>query len=141
MTFSTFDAAVEALGVHLRGIRIAPETHHQAGIRAGAQDVPEFLLTQEIITLRGGLVVRMHPQRHAALDVQHAHADRELPAVVFVYIVPDHTVEIGIHQFGETVARQPSLADQRIAISQVRELEFLAAPGVIVLQGAELDRI
>ena len=63
-------AAVEAFRIDLGSVRVAAEARQDAGVGAGAQDIPEFLLAQEIVALRGGLVVRMDPERHAAAALQ-----------------------------------------------------------------------
>ena len=134
-------AAVQAFRVEGRGVGVPTETGHRARILAGAQHVPDLLLAEEVVTLRSRLVVRVYAQRHPPADRELPDTHRELSPVEIVDVVPDHAVEVGVHHFGDAVAGQPALAHQRVAVPQVRQPEGLAAPGVVVLQGAETQGI
>ena len=134
-------AAVQAARIAFGGVGVAPETDHQAGILAGAQHIPELLLAEEIVALLGRLVVGMHPERHPVVYVQMPDTQGELTPVPVVQFFSDHAVEVGVHHFGKAVAPEPARAHQRVAVAQVRQLELLRPPGILILQGAEGERI
>ena len=125
----------------LAGVAVPEETGPDAGVLPRAQHVPELVLAEEVVPLGGNLIPGMHLQRHITLHLEHAHADGKLPPVVLVEAVTRDAVEVGVHKFPQAVACEPAVPHQGVAVAEVCELEFLASPGVLVLQGAELHRV
>ena len=83
----------------------------------------------------------MHAQGHFAIALYVPELHREQTAIGREDVVSDHTVHVCVHHLAERVRGQPAVCDDGVPIPKIRDLERVAAPGIIVFQREESQRI
>jgi hypothetical protein len=58
-----------------------------------------------------------------------------------VSVLAGQTVEIGLHQVAESASGKPAVVDESIAVAEIRQTEFLAAPRVFVFDARKPERV
>ena len=110
----------------LRHIHILVEAHIYPGPRVGLKDVPGLVLAIGVVPVKGSIVVRMHLDRQAVVDIQQLDQYRELIPETLIVVVSDYLVHIGLNDIKQGIAVQPASVYHRAAVLKARYLPALA---------------
>ena len=137
----TAQRTIHAGTVQVRRRHLLLQAQVHAGARPDRSHIPEFRLAEGIVPLPCHLVVRADPDRGPAGHLQGTHGHRELTAVIIVHVIPDHAVDIGLHDITQGISRQPAAARLRINHPQIRQLIDFRTPRMLHGNRCEAERI
>ena len=114
-----FHRAVLAPVIEFLGSDVTSESAIHLRTWLGVHDVPDFSLSQRIISFCSDLIVRMHLHGKLVVDVKKLDKQRELASIKVIHILSHDPLKIGLHDLAYCVSCQPSVLHHRILNAHV----------------------
>ena len=79
--------------------------------RLGIHHIPDFRLSERIISLTSHLIIRMNLDRKLVIDIKELDQKRELSSIIFIDIFSDHSFKICLHDVSDSITCQPAFSN------------------------------